>query len=234
MNDADADADRALDADPEAALDDLIEAGLVDERPDGTLVATEDFESTRRIYRDTYADADEAVVVGTVVDLFDVDEATAAARLDDGEVTREELIAYLSLRSILDDVDDVDDERLAVMAGLAARISVGSPVPDAVEALDDDEWAAFLDDAADAVITVWRHDCAPCTALKTDLDDLLSALPDGVAVAGVDGGSVPDFRRAFGVDTAPAVCCFRDGDLVATVTGRKSPADYADRFDEVY
>jgi thiol-disulfide isomerase/thioredoxin len=217
--------------DPEAALDDLLDAGLVDERPDGTLVATEDLESTRRIYRDTYADADESVVVETVVDLFDVDEETAAKRLDSGELTREELIGFLSLRSLL---DDADDERLAVMAALVARISTGSPVPDAVETLDDDEWEAFLDDHPDAVVTVWRHDCAPCEALKTDLDEVLAALPDRVAVAGVDGEAVDGFRRAFDVDSAPAVCCFRDGDLVATVTGRKAPSDYADRFDEVY
>lgn len=233
MTDADADAEGAPDSDtdPEAALDDLIDAGFVDERPDGTLVATEDFESTRRIYRDTYADADESVVVDTVTDLFDIDESTAAARLESGEVTREELIAYLSLRSLF---DDVGDERLAVMAALAAQISTGSPVPEGIEALDDDEWERFLDDAPDAVVTVWRHDCAPCAALKEDLDDILAALPDSVAVAGVDGESVPGFRRAFGVDTAPAVCCFRDGSLAETVTGRKSPADYADRFDDLY
>lgn len=229
--DSDLDAEEVPNPDPEAALDDLIDAELVDERPDGTLVATEEFESTRRIYRDTYADADEAVVVETITDLFDVDESTAAARLESGEVTREELIAYLSLQSHF---DDVGDGRLAVMAALTAQISTGSPVPEGIDALDDDEWAAFLEDAPDAIVTVWRHDCAPCEALKTDLDEIRSALPDGVDVAGVDGEAVPEFRRAFDVDSAPAICCFRDGDLVATVTGRKSPADYAERFDDVY
>ncbi|WP_338741961.1 thioredoxin family protein [Haloplanus salilacus] len=229
MSDSNADADPQ--PDPEAALDDLIDAGLVDERSDGTLVATEEFESTRRIYRDTYADADETVVVETVTDLFDVDEATAEARLESGEVTREELIAFLSLRSLL---DDVGDGRLAVMAALAAQISTGSPVPEEIEELDEGEWEPFFDDASDAVITVWRHDCAPCEALKGDLDEIFAALPDHVAVAGVDGEAVPDFRRTFDVDSAPAVCCFRDSYLVETITGRKSPADYADRFDDVY
>jgi thiol-disulfide isomerase/thioredoxin len=227
MTDADPDSDLA----PEAALDGLIDAGLIEELPDGTLVATEALESTRRIYRDTYADADEAVIVETLTDLFDIDEATASARFDNGEITREELIAYLTVRSRL---DDVGDERLGVMAALAAQISVESPVPDAVAALDDDEWEAFLDDVSDAVITVWRHDCTPCKALKTDLEDVLSALPDNVAVAGVDGEAVPDFRRTFAIDTAPAICCFRDGSLATTIAGRKPPSEYADRFDEVY
>lgn len=227
MNDSTPDAD----PDPEAALDDLIDAGLVDERSDGTLVATDDLESTRRIYRDSYADADAEVIVDTVADLFDVNEATAAERLDDGELTREEVIAYLSLQSVL---DDVGEERLAVMAALVAQISTGSPVPDAVETLEDDEWEAFLDANPDAVVTVWRHDCAPCEALKGDLDSVLASVPDGVAVAGVDGEAVPEFRRAFDVDTAPVTCCFRDGDLAATVSGRQRPSTYADRFDELY
>jgi len=217
--------------DLDSALNDLIDAGLVEERSDGALVTADAFESTRRIYRDSYADADDSVVVRTVADVFGVDEATAAARLDDGEVTRDDLIAYLSLRSLL---DGVDDERLAAMASLVAELSPGSPVPEAVESLDDDEWEAFLDASPDAIVTVWRHDCSPCTALKEDLDAVLSSLPDHVAAAGVDGESVPNFRRAFDVDTAPAVCCFRDGNLVATVTGRQSPSAYADRFDEVY
>lgn len=219
------------DPDLDSALDDLIDAELVAERDDGTLVTTESFESTRRIYRDSYVDADESVVVRTVADVFGVDEDAAAARLDDGEVTREGLIAYLSLRSLL---DGVAAERLAVMASLVAELSPGSPVPEGVDSLGDDEWPAFLDASPDAVITVWRHDCAPCSALKEDLDEVLSSLPDRVAVAGVDGESVPEFRRAFDVDTAPAVCCFRDGDLAATVTGRQSPSAYAGRFDDVY
>ena len=219
------------DPDLDSALDDLIDAELVAERDDGTLVTTESFESTRRIYRDSYVDADESVVVRTVADVFGVDEDAAAARLDDGEVTREGLIAYLSLRSLL---DGVAAERLAVMASLVAELSPGSPAPEGVDSLGDDEWPAFLDASPDAVITVWRHDCAPCSALKEDLDEVLSSLPDRVAVAGVDGESVPEFRRAFDVDTAPAVCCFRDGDLAATVTGRQSPSAYAGRFDDVY
>jgi thiol-disulfide isomerase/thioredoxin len=216
--------------DLEAALDSLVEAGVVVERSDG-LVTDESFESTRRIYRDTYGDADTERLTRTVADAFGVDTETARERVTSGDVTREELVAYLSLGSHL---DGVDDEELAAMATVLAEIGSGSPVPEAVAELDDEAWPAFLDANPDAVVTVWRHDCVPCEALKEDLDEVLDAVPSGVAVAGIDGTDAPDFRRAFDVDTAPAICGFRDGDLRGTVTGRQSPAAYAERFDEWY
>lgn len=226
----------------EDALDHLVDAGLVDERDDGGLVTTAAFEATRRVYRDSYSGIGDDAFRQTVADVFGVDETTAAERIDAGTITRDDLIAYLSVRSALDSVESgsadnrtaSDDERLARMATLVAELSPASPVPESVEELDDESWRAFLDDHPDAVVTVWRHDCAPCEALKDDLDAVLSALPDTVAVAGVDGESVPDFRRTFDVDTAPAVCSFRDGDLEDVTTGRQSPDTYAERFAAVY
>jgi thiol-disulfide isomerase/thioredoxin len=212
------------------AIDDLVAAGLVDENDDG-LATTEAFEATRRIYRDTYGAVDDDAFRRTVADTFGVSESAAADRIERGAITREDLIAYLSLRS---EIEDVDDERLATMATIVAELSPGSPVPDRLRELDDESWPAFLDDHPDAVVTVWRHDCAPCAALKEDLDAVLSALPDGVAVAGVDGESVPEFRRTVGVDAAPAVCSFRGGDLEDVTTGRQSVETYADRFAAVF
>jgi len=225
----------------ETALDHLVDVGLVAEH-DGGLATTEDFEATRRVYRDTYADADDAVFRRTVADTFGVSESTAADRIERGAITREDLIAYLSVRSALDGAEprsedsqpEVDDERLATMATLVAELSPGSPVPEELRELDDDSWGAFLEEHPDAVVTVWRHDCAPCEALKADLDAVLAARPDGVAVAGVDGESVPTFRRRVGLDTAPAVCSFRDGECEDVTTGRQSPETYADRFAAVY
>jgi len=219
------------DAALESALDRLVETGVVDERPDGTLVTTEEFEAARRVYRDTYANADDAQFRRTVAETFGVSETSATDRIDDGAVTREDLVVTLSLRAV---IDETNEERLAAMATLVGEITPASPVPEGVRELDDEEWTAFLADHADAVVTVWRRDCAPCDALKDELDAVLGALPDGVAVAGVDGESVPDFRRAFDVNTAPAVCCFRDGDLVTTVTGRESPSRYAEAFTDCF
>jgi len=215
----------------ESALDRLIAAGLVDERDDG-LVTTETFESARRVYHDTYVDADADRFRRTVAETFAIPESTAAERIEAGAVTREGLIDTLSLRAVLD--DDVDDETLLTMATLVGEITPASPVPDALTELDNGAWQAFLDENPAAVVTVWRRDCTPCDALKADLDAILDAIPEGVAVAGVDGPAVPDFRRTFGVDTAPTVCCFREGDLVTTVTGRESPPTYADAFAEAF
>jgi thiol-disulfide isomerase/thioredoxin len=213
------------------ALDALVDAGLVDENADG-LATTETFEATRRVYRDTYAAADDDAFRRTVADVFGVSESVAAARIDDETITREGLIAYLAVRAAVD--GEPDDERLAAMASLVAELSPGSPVPDRLRELDDGSWPAFLDDHPDTVVTVWRHDCAPCEALKEELADVLATVPDGVAVAGVDGESVPSFRRSVDVDSAPAVCSFRDGELVDVTTGRRSPETYAERFATVY
>lgn len=218
----------------EDALDHLLEAGLVDERDDGSLVTTAAFEATRRVYRDSYSSIGDDVFRRTVADAFGVDEATAAERIEAGTITRDDLIAYLSLRSALEGGEPLDDERLATMATLATELSPASPVPESVEALDDESWREFLDANPDAVVTVWRHDCAPCESLKDDLDAVLSSVPNGVAVAGVDGESVPDFRRTFDVDAAPAVCCFHGGDLVDALTGRQSPETYAEQFSDCY
>lgn len=218
----------------EDALDHLLDAGLVDERDDGGLVTTAAFEATRRVYRDSYSSIDDDAFRGTVADAFGVDEATAAERIEAGTITRDDLIAYLSIRSAFEGGESLDDERLATMATLVTELSPASPVPEAIEELDDESWREFLDASPDAVVTVWRHDCAPCESLKGDLDAVLSSVPDGVAVAGVDGESVPDFRRTFDVDSAPAVCCFRGGDLVDTLTGRQSPETYAERFADCY
>jgi thioredoxin-like negative regulator of GroEL len=83
-------------------------------------------------------------------------------------------------------------------------------------------------------LTVWKNGCAPCEAMKEDFGAILEALPDAVAAAGVDGGTVSAFRREFEVDAAPAVLLFRDGDLVQSDTGRQSVAAMEERFAAVY
>jgi thioredoxin-like negative regulator of GroEL len=70
--------------------------------------------------------------------------------------------------------------------------------------------------------------------MKEDLDEILERVPDGVAVAGLDGESVPSFRLAYGVDSAPAVLAFRDGELVESLTGQRSPVALERFFSVVY
>jgi thiol-disulfide isomerase/thioredoxin len=232
---ADAESEAITEERAEAALDRLVDAGAVDEAEDGTLTTTAAFEDVRRVYHDTYAHMDDEGIYETVSDLFGLTRAEAAEAVEDGGVTVEEVVAYLSARSFLDDRGAVPDEAtVAVMARLLVEIGPGTPVPDAVPELDDDSYGAFLTDHPDAVITVWKHHCDPCEAMKADLDAVLAAVPDGVAVAGVDGESVPAFRTEFEVDVAPAVLAVRDGELQARLTGRQSPAAIESRFDDVY
>ncbi|ELZ26657.1 thioredoxin [Halogeometricum pallidum JCM 14848] len=219
-------------ADPEAALDRLIELGAVTEDDDGALSTTAAFENDRRIYRDTYDYMGREGVADTVADLFGVDRSEAFDLLDAGEVTTEDVVAYLAVRSFAD--EPLDTAEHAMMAELLVRIGPDTPVPEAIEAVEDDAYEAFLDEHPDAVVTVWKHHCDPCEAMKREIDDILAAVPDGVAVVGVDGDEAGAFRREFDVGAAPAVLCFQDGTLEALETGRKRPTELATLFATIY
>ena len=218
--------------DPEAALDRLIDDDVVDEADDGTLTTTEAYERTRVVYHDTYGDADEETLATTLADIFDVDRETAADYVEANDVEPADLVAYLSLQSVLDPVPD--RPTLATMAALVVDIGPGSPVPESQPELDDDSYEAFLADHPDTVVFVWKTGCHPCDAMKDDLGEIHERVPDGVAVAGVDGESVPSFRLEYGVDSAPAVLAFQGGDLVESLSGRRSPVALEQFFSVVY
>jgi thiol-disulfide isomerase/thioredoxin len=220
------------DVDPEAALDRLIDDGVVDEADDGALTTTEAYEKTRVVYHDTYGGADDETLANALADVFDVDHDTAAAYVDEHDVESADLVAYLSLQSVLDPVPD--RPTLAVMAALVVDIGPGSPVPDQLDELDDDGYEAFLEEHPDTVVFVWKTGCHPCDAMKDDLDAILDRVPDGVAVAGVDGEAVPSFRLDYGVDSAPAVLAFEGGELVESLSGRRSPVALEQFFSVVY
>lgn len=215
-----------------ALLDQLIETGVVIEHDDGTLETTPAYEETRAVYHDTYAGISEAEFRKTLVEVFDLDPETADEEIDQQGVTRDELIAFLSLRSFLD--DPPEHLRLAMLARLAATIGPASAVPPALSEVDDEDYESFLAEHPDAVLTVWKTGCAPCDEMKADLDAILDAVPEGVAVAGVDGGVVSEFRRRFEVNAAPAVLYFRDGGLIESESGRRTVDQLDDRFAEIY
>ncbi|QLG60540.1 thioredoxin family protein [Halorarum salinum] len=214
------------DVEPEALLDRLVDAGVVDEAPDGELTATRPFESVHAVYRDTYLEVDDERFRGTVAEVFDVDEAEAATRIEELGVTRAELAAYLALGSFLE--ESPPPVELATMAAIVVEVAPPSPVPVGQRELADDDYESFLADHPDAVLFVWRRDCAPCDRMKGDLDALLDRLPANGAVAGIDGGSADAFREAFAVDAAPTTLVFRDGDLAARESGRLRPGEFAD------
>lgn len=213
-----------LDPDPDHSeaeldrlLDALIAADVLLERPDGTLATTDEFERTRGIYHSTYGDSSEATFRQSVASTFDLAASEAERRIESEGVTRGMYVDYLSVRSHADGEHPRAD--LARMAMLVGDIAPDTPIPEGMEELDDDSYGSFLAGADRAAVFVWKRNCAPCDRLKDDLGDVLAALPGDVAVAGVDGESVDAFRREFGVEAAPSVFLFADGEVQERLRG---------------
>ncbi|WP_255150422.1 thioredoxin family protein [Halorarius halobius] len=214
--------------DREALFDRLVEADVLAEREDG-VVRTDAFESTLDVYRATYGDADDGEFHATVAELFDLDVATAADRVADLGVTREQLCVLLSLRS---HVDGADPEQLQAMVGMVQAVAPDSPVPDDIPELDDD-FPTYLA-GEDRVVVVFDRGCDPCEALKRDLGTIRAAAPDRVDFAGVDASETPAFLREYDVEAAPTALLFRDGEPVARLRGYGSPDRFREAFADHY
>ncbi|PSQ22157.1 thioredoxin [Halobacteriales archaeon QS_9_67_17] len=222
-------------ADSEDRYELLVEEGVFAETEDGRVAVTEAFDATKRVYHDSYADIDDATFHETIADLFELSVTDARDRIDSLGITRSQLVAYLTLRSHLEDRGViVDGSDLVRMAGMVADVTPVSPVPDDTVALTDDDYEQFLADNPDAVVFVWKLHCAPCKAMKGELDEVLGLVPDGVAVAGVDGERVDAFRREFDVSAAPATVVVADGDHHETLESRREPSRLAELFDAAY
>lgn len=211
----------------------LIAEDVVVEDPETeVLTTTDDFEQHRHVYYDSYLELEEAEFHDSVAEVFGLESREAAAeRVDELGVDREEFATYLTLSARL---EGYDVGELAEMAALAVEIGPSSPVPESLTELDDDAIDAFVTDNEWAIVTVWKRGCAPCEGMKEDLDAILEALPDDVAVAGIDGEACPEFCRTHEVNAAPAVVFFEDGERRDVVTGRTSPEPLADRARTVY
>jgi thiol-disulfide isomerase/thioredoxin len=218
--------------DPEARLEFLLEAGVLEMTEDEEVTTTVGFEDTRAIYLDTYTEVSQGQLVETVADLFDVSTAAARERIEAEEVTPSEVATYLSLRSFLEAA--LPRESLALLVELVEPVGVGSPVPERMRELTDETYREFIDEAGDALVFVWKYPCDPCRRMKGEIPPLLDALPESVAVAGVDGESVVDFRREFDVEAAPEVLVFADGDLVESIRGYAPPARLAEAVADAY
>ncbi|MFC7045484.1 thioredoxin family protein [Halobacteriaceae archaeon GCM10025711] len=216
----------------ERLLDDLEAGGVVTvDEETGAVATTPAFEQTRSPYEDTYLDVTDEEFRQTVAEVFGLDEDEADRRVDELGVTRHQVIALLSLRSFLDDPPGIGD--LSVMAQMVADLTPTSPVPAAVMDVTDDH-EGFLADHADAVVTVWAQNCEPCKRMKENVDELLAAVPDGVAVAGVDGEQTPKLRRAYEVTAAPWTLVFADGELVESLRGFTPVEELAAVFEDVF
>ena len=220
--------------DAEALLDSLVDGGVVSIDPEtATVTTTAAFEDTHAVYHDTYADSSAERFHGSVAEVFDLDSPDVAAeRIDELGVTRDEFVAYLAIDAHLD--RSPSTAALARMARVVCELGPGTPVPDAVVELDDQSYEGFVSSHDRAIVTVWKHHCDPCEAMKDDLEGILAAVPNGVAVGGLDGEASPEFRRVTGIDAAPALALFEDGELREGFTGRATPDRVAAACTDVY
>ncbi len=219
---------------PEAILDALHDEGVVriDEDAD-TVSTTEGFEADREVYYDTYVTMADDEFHESVADVFGLDSAAeAATRVAELDVSREEFATFLTLRSNVD--GSYTTLEMTAMAQMATELGPETPVPDGVERLDDESYAAFVDDHGRCVVTVWKLFCDPCEAMKARLDEVLAAFPDDAPVGGIAGERSPGFCRSVGVNAAPAFVLFDDGEAVDVITGRTDPSALAERAAEVY
>ncbi len=220
--------------DPDELFDELVDGGVLDyDQETDSVTHTEEFDATLQIYQDTYSGVADEEFHSAIAEVFGLADAeTAAERVDELGVTRDELAAFLAIRSHLETPPGVD--RLAVMASMVADVDVGSAVPDTLEEVTDETFRDYLEANDDAVLIVWRHHCDPCDGLKRDLDEIRDLAPAGVSFAGVDGEEADAFRETFDIQAAPTTLLFRDGDLTDMVRGRQSVEGFEALFADVY
>ena len=241
--DADAPADETNDTAPETSREDeatpeellsmLVEGGVLVESEPDTFVTTDDYDATRAIYHDTYTTIPEAEFHESVAEVFGLeDRETAAERVAALSVTRAEFVAYLAIDSELD--WSPAPATLARMARVVDNVEPGTPVPDGVVELDDESYRGFVEANERAIVTVWKRHCDPCEAMKDELNEILDAMPEAVSVGGLDGEQCDDFRRAYGIDAAPAMLLFENGEFCEGFTGRATAERVAAACAEVY
>lgn len=215
-------------ADPETALNQLIQFDAVVEDDDGTLATTIEYEDVRRIYHDTYIEASHEQIITTMTDVFDIERSNAITQLEEGVVSRTDLITYLAIDSYVD--ASLDPALHAMMVEILNKIDPESPVPNVVTELTDESYDSFITEHPDALVTVWKRHCDPCRSVKADLDDILAGVPSDVVVAGIDGENAASFRREAEITTAPAFIQYKNGEQSTVKTGRQSPDAIAEMF----
>lgn len=215
---------------PEERLEILEKEGIIAVHDDETVTLTVDFESTRGIYHDSYADVEKAEYHQAVSDVFGIDVETVPERLEELDVTREQFIALLAVNSHVDGEYSLPER--ARMAMVVTDLAPPSPVPESIEEINDDSYEAFLEEHDRAAVTVWKRFCTPCQRMKDELDETRATLPD--AVAGIDGETAPEFCRSFDVEAAPSVLLFEDGELVESLRGYQGPEAIEDACTAVY
>jgi thiol-disulfide isomerase/thioredoxin len=195
---------------------------------DDDLRHSDSFASTLEITRATYTETEASFHDG-FADTFGLDTEQAAERIEANGVSREEFAALKALQHHLDGVDPDD---LLQMAGMVTAAGAYSPVPESMTELQAPLEATL--DGTDAIVFVFKRDCAPCERLRAELDAVLEAAPKGLAVFGVDGPERPEFLDQYEVTVAPSALLFRDGNLVGRLEGYQPTSAFHNAFAEQY
>ena len=212
---------------PTALLDRLVAAGVLVEHGD-EIRQTDSFASTLDITRSTYADT-EAAFHEAFANTFDLTVEAATNRIEANGISREE---FSALKALQHHLDGEEPEALLQMAGMVTAAGPHSPVPEPIAELPSPFDATL--DGADAVVFVFKRDCAPCERLRDELDAVLEAAPNGLAVFGVDGPERPDFLDRYEVSAAPTALLFRGGEVVERLEGYQATPVFRDAFAEQY
>lgn len=218
--------------DAESLVEILFEEGILKEDRTGAVKTTGDFEGTRAVYHDTYGHATDEDFLQGVANAFALSREDAQARIDAGDVTRRELVTFLSVKSDVD--QSVSTQDLAAMAEVVTEITPESPVPDDLLVVTDDSKASFFAEHPDSVVVTFKHFCEPCKSLAASLDELRAAVPDSVTWAGADGEKETEFVAEYDVEAAPTTLMFRDGELVESKRGWAGEARLIEALQDVY
>lgn len=219
----------------EALFDLLVAQDVLAVEEGGGVRTTDAFDDTHAVYHDSYVGVSETEFHEAVAATFGLTDPDSAAELVEArDVERGEFICYLAVRSHLDgdrtadgltEDESADDsagkpsaDDLAAMAGMVSEVVPDSPVPGEVADVTDG-LESFVRGRDRAVVSVWKRFCDPCEAVKDDLAAILDAIPDDVAVAGIDGEVATGFCETHAVESAPGFVLFRGGEEARTVTG---------------
>ena len=207
----------------EALFDRLVAEDVLAVEESGGVRTTDAFDDTHAIYHDSYVGVSETEFHKAVAATFGLPNSDAAAELVEARsVEREEFVCYLAVRSHLDGVtSEVTPDDLAAMAGMVSEVVPDSSVPPEVPDVTDDP-ESFVRGCDRTVVSVWKRFCDPCDALKDDLDAVLDAVPDDVAVAGIDGEVATGFCETHEVESAPGFVLLGGNEESRTVTGSDS------------
>jgi len=76
------------------------------------------------------------------------------------------------------------------------------------------------------VVDFWAPWCGPCRAVGPTIEELASEESDSANVGKLNVDENPQTAAALGINSIPAVVLFRNGEVVDTLVGVRSKADY--------